>query len=326
MKKKQIAGIVIAAAVFVLVSIAGVASAASLNQKALSLLNSQNTRYNAEPSGKSVAVIDIVGTIGPTSYDILGNPTGGYDQDAILELIGDMKYSNTNQGLFLYIDSGGGAVYESDEVYLALMDYKEYTGRPVYAYAAGTMASGAYYIACAADKIFANRNSTVGSIGVYIQLVNYAGLYEKLGIEGEYVNSGENNAMGNSFGHLTDEQRAIYQSVVDECYDQFVDIVCASRGYTRAEALPICDGRIYTAAQGLANGLIDDADGSYEEALYEFMDYCGVEDVYYRSYNYSSWLSVLTGLAETAAESETERALKLIENSESGVPMYRYAG
>ncbi len=326
MKKKQIVGIVIAAAVFLVVGIAGVMTASSLNRSILSLLDTQNSRYNAEPLGDSVAVVDIVGTIGATSYDVLGNPTSSYDQDAILELIDDMKNSDSNKGLFLYIDSGGGAVYQSDEVYLALMDYKEATGRPIYAYAADTMASGAYYIACAADKIFANRNSTVGSIGVYIQLVNYSGLYEKLGIDGEYIKSGANKAMGNSFDALTDEQRAIYQGVVDECYNQFLDIVCASRGFTRSVALPTSTARIYTASQGLANGLIDDADGSYEDALDEFMDFCGASNVYSRSYSYNSWLSLLSGLFESSTKSETERALEMIENSESGVPMYYYAG
>ena len=325
MKKKQLAGILIAAVIFTVVGMVGVALARTANDVTASLFGSADS-YSTEPLEANVGVIQIVGTIGETTYNLFGVSTSSYDHNAILNQIESMKNSENNRGIFLYINSGGGAVYQSDEVYLALMDYKETTGRPIYAYAADTMASGAYYIACAADKIFANRNSTVGSIGVYIQLVNYAGLYEKLGIDGEYIKSGANKAMGNSYDTLTDEQRAIYQSVVDECYEQFLEIVCESRGYTREEALPICDGRIYTAAQGLENGLIDDADGSYDDALDEFMEFCDVQTHYVPSSTTSPIFSLLSRLVESKTKSETEQLLEMIENSESGVPMYYYAG
>ena len=324
MKKKQVIGIVVAAAVFLLVGVAGVYTAKSLNSTVSSLFGNARAAADTVPEN-SVAVVKIVGTIGASGSSTLGTKSS-YDQDAILQLIKDMKNSDRNKGLMLYIDSGGGAVYESDEVYLALEDYKQSTGRPVYAYAASTMASGAYYIACSADKIYANRNSTVGSIGVYIQLVNFAGLYDKLGITGEYIKSGANKAMGNSFSALTDEQRAIYQSVVDECYNQFLDIVCKSRGFTREQALPICDGRIYTASQGLANGLIDDADGSFDDALADFKTLCGADSVYTRASSGTGLLANLLGSYAESQKTETERTLELIENSESGVPMYYYAG
>lgn len=324
MKKKQVIGIVVAAAVFLLVGVAGVYTAKSLNSTVSSLFGNARAAADTVPEN-SVAVVKIVGTIGASGSSTLGTKSS-YDQDAILQLIKDMKNSDRNKGLMLYIDSGGGAVYESDEVYLALEDYKQSTGRPVYAYAASTMASGAYYIACSADKIYANRNSTVGSIGVYIQLVNFAGLYDKLGITGEYIKSGANKAMGNSFSALTDEQRAIYQSVVDECYNQFLDIVCKSRGFTREQALPICDGRIYTASQGLANGLIDDADGSFDDALADFKTLCGADSVYTRASSGTGLLANLLGSYAESRKTETERTLELIENSESGVPMYYYAG
>lgn len=324
MKKKQVIGIVVAAAVFLLMGVAGVYTAKSLNSAVSSLFGSARAAADTVPEN-SVAVVKIVGTIGASGSSTLGTKSS-YDQDAILQLIKDMKNSDRNKGLMLYIDSGGGAVYESDEVYLALEDYKQSTGRPVYAYAASTMASGAYYIACSADKIYANRNSTVGSIGVYIQLVNFAGLYDKLGITGEYIKSGANKAMGNSFSALTDEQRAIYQSVVDECYNQFLDIVCKSRGFTREQALPICDGRIYTASQGLANGLIDDADGSFDDALADFKTLCGADSVYTRASSGTGLLANLLGSYAESQKTETERTLELIENSESGVPMYYYAG
>ncbi|MEG0913271.1 MAG: signal peptide peptidase SppA [Oscillospiraceae bacterium] len=324
MKKKQIIGIVIAAAVFVFVGLSGIAAANSLRSNVSSIIGSSAVD-TPMPVGKSIAVVNIAGTIDATKYNALGAPTGTYNHDSVMKLIKDMTDSPNNTGLMLKIDSGGGAVYESDEVYRALMNYKETTGRPVYAYATHTMASGAYYIACAADRIFANRNSTVGSIGVYVQSVNYSGLYEKLGIHGEFIKSGENKAMGNVFDPLTDEQRAIFQSVVDECYNQFIDIVCLSRGYTREQALPICDGRIYTAAQGLEIGIIDDAESSYDDVLEDFKTLCGASEVYERKSASNGLSSLLGSLVNSYTKTETERMLELIENSESGVPMY-YAG
>ncbi len=314
-----------AAVVFVLVAWMGVAAAGQLRSQLAGLLGTAQQAASM-PLGNSVAVVNIIGTIDETTYDLFGNPTSSYDHNAILNLIYDMAASDSNRGLLLYIDSGGGAVYETDEVYQALMDYKARTGRPVYAYAAHTMASGAYYIACAADRIYANRNSTLGSIGVYIQVVNYAGLYEKLGIEGEFVKSGANKAMGNAYDHLNEEQRAIYQGLVDEYYEQFLGVVCESRGYTREQAIPLCDGRVYTTAQSAANGLIDVANCDYSDALTDLMNYCDVDEVYEPDYTYSGILSIFSRLAEAASTSETERLLALAENGNSGRPMYYYAG
>lgn len=322
MKQKQIFGIVIAAVIFTLVGVIGVASASSARSASAALLTDLS---DDKPMGDSIAVVQIVGTIEGTVYDAFGDPVTGYVHDDVLDLIEEMTYDDTNKGLLLYINSGGGTVYHSDEVYLALKEYKEVTGRPIYAYASETMASGAYYIACAADEIYANRNATVGSIGVYIQTVNYAGLYDKLGIEGEFIRSGSNKAMGNAYDPLTDEQRAIYQSVVDECYEQFIDIVMESRGYSRSEVLPIADGRIYTTAQAVDNGLLDGA-SDYETVLNDLMDTCGVEEYYIPTFGHSSWLGSLFAAAEEhLPKSEAQAALEFAANMESGVPMY-YAG
>ena len=319
MKKKQIVGIIIAAAVFVAVGITWVASAAKARESVSSGLSLAGGA-TSEPLSDYLGIIDISGEISEGSYDYFGNPAG-YVQSIVLDEIEQMKNSERNKGILLLINSPGGTVYHSDEVYLALMDYKSETGRPIYAYSTETMASGAYYIGCAADEIFANRNATVGSIGVYVQTMNFKGLYDKLGISGEYIRSGRNKAMGNQFDELTEEQRAIYQSIVDECYDQFVGIVCDSRGYTRDELVPIADGRVYTAAQAVSNGIIDGID-VYDNYLEKCLDALDVEVSYNPETTSSSFMSLLSGLANAVPKSETEAALKLAENSESGVPMY----
>lgn len=320
MKKKQFFGLVAAAMIFMLVTVTGLFTAAYL-RKALGI---SDASYTAEPDS-SIAIVTILGEIGPGTYDVFGNPSSSHIQSRVLAYIHDLTQSEENKGIFLYIDSPGGSVFETDEVYLALMNYKAVTGRPVFAYAHRTMASGAYYIACAADEIYANRNSTVGSIGVYIQALNYAELFDKLGIQSEYVKTGENKAMGNPYEPLTEEQRAIYQSIVDEHYEQFLGIVMDGRGYTRDELLPIADGRVYTASQAVENNLIDGT-GIYETLLGEFCRKCGADNIYRRVYNTNSVLTFLGGMSNSQPKSDTERTIEFLESIESGVPMYYYAG
>ena len=99
-------------------------------------------------------------------YTISEDDGATYNQAWLLNTIEDLTYDSANRGILLYVDSPGGTVYESDEAYLALMDYKKATERPIIAYIASTGCSGAYYISCAADEIYANRNALTGSIGV----------------------------------------------------------------------------------------------------------------------------------------------------------------
>lgn len=319
MKKKQVIGLVAAAAIFVLIAAAGLASGTTLRNAVT------GTGSSAKEPENNIALISITGTIGPTTYDAFGNISSSYVHNRILNNIKDMTESEENKGIFLYMDSPGGSVFESDEVYVALMAYKEKTGRPVVAYAHKQMASGAYYIASAADKIYANRNSNVGSIGVYIQALNYEELFQKLGVESDYIKSGDNKAMGNPYESLTEEQRAIYQGIVDECYDQFLEVVMSARGYSREELEPIADGRIYTAKQSLENGLIDEI-GVFETFLETFQKDCGADVVYQRTYTTNTLLSFLGMLSKAQPKTETEQAVAFLESMESGVPMYYYVG
>lgn len=107
-----------------------------------------------------------------------------------MNTISALAQDKKNEGIILFIDSPGGGVYESDEAYLALLDYKEQTGRPVYAYMGQLAASGGYYIACAADYIMANRNTLTGSIGVISgQVFDITELLQKTGIKSETIHA-----------------------------------------------------------------------------------------------------------------------------------------
>lgn len=215
------------------------------------------------PKGEYIAKLHIRGVISQLN--------GTYSQKWLLDTISTLKEDEKNRGIILFIDSPGGSVYEADEAYLALESYKKETGKPVYAYFASIAASGGYYIGCASSYIMANRNTLTGSIGVIAgQFTDFSGLMEKWGIRSTTIHSGKNKTLGSYSEPLTPEQRAIMQSISDECYGQFTDIVAESRSLPKETVYEIADGRIYTARQALENGLID-AVGSFDD-LADAMD------------------------------------------------------
>lgn len=227
-----------------------------------------------------------------------------YNQKWLLKKIKAARNDSNNRGILLKIDSPGGTVYESDEAYLALMEYKESTERPVFAYFGSLAASGGYYIGCAADTIFANRNTLTGSIGVIAgQSIDATGLLEKIGVKMNTITAGRNKNMGNYNQPLTPEQRAIMQSIADEAYDQFTGIVADSRGMSISAIKELADGRIYTAAQAQKNGLVDKV-CSFEEAKESIKKQLSEDEenskkeVNFIDYKYryeENWMSLLYG-------------------------------
>lgn len=209
----------------------------------------------------TIAVLHIEGTIQTA------NKT--YNQEWLLDTIEALTNSNYG-GIMLYINSPGGGVYESDEVYLALEEYKEITGNPIWAYFGPLAASGGYYIGCAADTIYANRNTLTGSIGVIFgQSFDFTEFFDKHGVKMTTITAGKNKNMMNIDSPVTQEHRNIMQSIADECYDQFTSIVADSRGMDIATIKELADGRIYTAKQAKENGLLDEI-CSFEDAVADF--------------------------------------------------------
>lgn len=202
---------------------------------------------------------------------IIQNENQEYNQKWLLETIYNLKDDKQNKGIALVINSPGGAVYEADEIYLALQDYKT-SGKPIFVYQTNLAASGGYYISCAANKIFANRNTLTGSIGVITgSSFDITGLLNNLGIKSETIHSGKNKNMFNFNEPVTEEQKQIMQSLSDECYEQFTSIVAMNRNIPIFEVKKIADGRIYTAKQALENGLIDSID-SFENMIKNIED------------------------------------------------------
>ena len=242
-----------------------------------------------------IGILHAEGTI--TSSSSLSDT---YQQSWLLKQIDYMMDDSSNEGLLLYVNSPGGSVYASDELYLKLKEYKETTGRPVYSYFAETAASGGYYIAAGSDKITANRNCTTGSIGVYLgPIINASGLLDKVGVEVDIIRSGKNKAMGNNYEPLTDEQRAIYQEYVNESYEQFVNIVAEGRGMDASKVKEIADGRVYTAKQAKANGLIDEI-SSFEDAKDAMLKENGLEGCTFQNVAYTPKNDIYSLLSQKA--------------------------
>lgn len=202
-------------------------------------------------SDEYIAVVYIEGIIEPIN--------DSYDHQWAIDTIYSLSTDPDNKGILLYIDSPGGAVYQSDELYLELMEYKAETDRPIFAYLGPQATSGGYYIACAADYIYANRNSITGSIGVISgQSVDLSKFLETHGIKINTFYAGKNKDMLGIDTPVTPEQEEIMQKIADECYQQFTGIVAESRQLPLEQVIELSDGRIYTAQQALENGLIDE--------------------------------------------------------------------
>ncbi len=260
--------------------------------------------------GEYAGILAIEGTIEKENND--------YNQKWLLETIELLKNDPQNKALIITINSPGGSVYESDEVYLSLRSYA--LEKPLYAYCASMAASGGYYIACAAEKIYANRNTLTGSIGVVSgQSVDLTGLLEKAGVKITSITAGKNKNMLNFNEPLNDEQKAIMQSIADECYQQFTSIVAERRNLDPAQVQSLSDGRVYTAKQALDLALIDGISGMDEtvEALiaaYDLSDSISLE--YFKYEKEKSFLESYLGVSSLfdLPVSETSALLRYLDS------------
>ncbi|MDD7511675.1 MAG: signal peptide peptidase SppA [Peptostreptococcaceae bacterium] len=227
-----------------------------INRTDKEYFGSSDNQFNFSHS--YVGKIFVEGKIEEGASNNIKSSSGSYDHKWTLSQIDAMMENDNNKGIFMVVNSPGGTVSASDELYLKLEEYKNKTKRPVYAYFRNMAASGGYYISADANKIIANRNCWTGSIGVTIgSLYDATELLNNIGVKSVTITSGPNKAMGNISSKLTDEQVAIFQSLVDEAYEQFLSIVSAGRNIDVETLKPIADGRIYTAKQALSAGLID---------------------------------------------------------------------
>lgn len=309
MKKNFKTGLIVLIVTIVVVLFVSIGS--SLQRIKFSTPEISVQTYSPNPSVKKsssskkqyIAALYIEGTI--------EEENNSYNQKWLLETISNLKHDSKNQGLAIYVNSPGGSVYQADEIYLALQDYKT-SGKKIFVYQGPMAASGGYYISCAGNKIYANRNTLTGCIGVICgQSFDLTGLFENLGIKSETIHSGKNKNMMNYNEPFTDEQRKIMQSISDECYEQFVSIVVSQRHISFNDAYKVSDGRLFTANQALNNNLIDKID-SWEGMITDFSTEIEKPGINVKTFKYQKKQSMVEMLLNKVEEiKRTENATQL---------------
>ena len=167
------------------------------------------------------------------------------------------------KALVLYVNSPGGSTFGGEALYRALREVAE--NKPVVAVIGTLGASGGYMISLGAERIFARENSVTGSIGVIWQTAEFSGLMERLGVSAEAITSGPLKGKPSPFNPITPPVRKAAQQLVDATHLWFVDLVAERRSLDPGVASRLADGRVFTGAQALANGLVD-ALGGEEDA------------------------------------------------------------
>lgn len=163
------------------------------------------------------------------------------------------------------ISSPGGGVAASQEIYEEVRRIRD-SGKIIVASMGSMAASGGYYVALGANKIMSNPGTVTGSIGVIVGLPNYEGLMKKLGLGFENITSGPRKDSGSPFRKFEDDDKKMFQDVVDDLYDQFVNAVSVERGISEERVRELADGRIYSGSQAKGLGLIDTL-GTYDDAI-----------------------------------------------------------
>ena len=202
------------------------------------------------PVGEKIGILEVNGMI--------------VDAQRVIEQIVDYREANTVKAVVLRIDSPGGGVGPSQEIYSELKRLAN--EKPLIVSMGSVAASGGYYIAVAGEHLFANPGTITGSIGVIMSFPDYQGIMSKLGIKTEVVKSGRFKDVGSATRDLTVADRELLQGMIDDVHSQFVAAISEGRDIPIDRLQPFVDGRILSGQQALAAGLIDEL-GTLSDAV-----------------------------------------------------------
>ena len=176
--------------------------------------------------------------------------------EQVVDELTDYAEDESVKAIVIRIDSPGGGVVVSQEIFNAVKNAKK-EGKKIVVSMGTVAASGGYYVAAAADKIIANPGTLTGSIGVKMEFANVEKLLEKIGVKGMIVKAGEYKDMGSPFRDMTDQEKKLLQGVIDDVHNQFIEAVAEGRQLPAADVRAIADGRIFTGRQALDLKLVD---------------------------------------------------------------------
>ena len=217
---------------------------------ALALFASRSPSFSL--SGNQIAVLDLEGII--------------LDSKEFVEQLNNYGRSGAVRAVVVRVNSPGGGVAASQEIYEALRKFRTNTRKKVVVSMATVAASGGYYVACGADRIFANPGSITGSIGVIAEWYNYGELLRWAKLQEVVFKSGEFKDSGSGSRPLTDAEKVYFQSLIDNMYGQFVSAVAGNRKLDVARVRKLADGRVFTGQEAKNNGLVDEL-GTLQDAV-----------------------------------------------------------
>jgi protease-4 len=205
-------------------------------------------------SGNQVAALELEGVIS--------------DSKQFVDELKDFGNRSSIRAVVLRINSPGGGVAASQEIFEAIKKFRAESKKKVVVSMGSVAASGGYYAACGADKIYANPGTITGSIGVIAEWYNYGDLLRWAKMQSIVIKSGSLKDAGSATRPLTEEERVYFQNLIGNMYGQFVSAVSKSRKMKVEDVRKLADGRVYTGEEAKANGLID-AIGTYQDAIAE---------------------------------------------------------
>lgn len=204
--------------------------------------------WSFAPSGDRIALVKLQGVI--------------FDSEATIKRLKRFGDDDRIKAIVIRVDSPGGGVAASQEIYQEINRLREEKNKKVVVSMGSVAASGGYYIACAADHIVANPGTVTGSIGVIAEWYNYGELLDWAGLKPEVIKSGALKDIGSPVRPLTDDERAVLQTMIDQLYNQFVAVVVTARsgkkGLDEPRIRALADGRVFTGYDALESGLVDE--------------------------------------------------------------------
>lgn len=336
MNKKRWAALGIAAFIFafsVATSLVSTALTTDFNSLFSDLMASGNEEFTEDTledgnEFNKIAVLEVDGTIQDTGDTQSILSSAGYNHKAFMKKLDKVKNDSSVKGIILKVNSPGGGVVESAEIHDKIVEIQEEAKKPVYVSMGSMAASGGYYISAPADKIFASPETLTGSLGVIMSGYNFEGLAEKYGVEFVTIKSGPYKDIMSSTREMTDEERDILQTMIDNSYDGFVKVIADGRGLKENEVRKIADGRIYDGRQAKDLNLIDDF-GYLDDVINSMKTDNNWKDAMVVSYSDSGGFASMFGMTAksllSGEEKEMANILKIATNANSPRLMYLYA-
>jgi protease-4 len=235
----------------ILVALAVIAGGFILVFVALISGNSEPTETVVTGSGDKIAVVELKGEIASS--------------EELVRQLKKYREQKSVKGILLRIDSPGGAVVPSQEMYEEVKKTRD-GGKPVVVSMGSLAASGGYYVACGASRLVANRGTLTGSIGVISEFWQFEEAMHKLGLDMKTIKSGKLKDAGIPTRAMTEEDQKYFQDLINDTYRQFTTVVETERKLSHDSVLSIADGRVFTGEQAVRLGLVDTL-GTFEDAV-----------------------------------------------------------